>query len=124
MVDITLEDSILNSTKKVLGVEPDYKIFDNDILTFINLAFFNLTQLGVGPVDGYAITSEENVWSEFIGVTKRIESVKTYVALKVRLLFDPPSTSAVLESINRSISELEWRLNLQSEGAFNSEVTP
>lgn len=108
-------DSILTSIKKMIGIEESYEHFDPDIIMHINSAFMILTQLGVGPAEGFFIEDETSVWSDFLPTTPKLESVKTYIHLRVRLLFDPPSSSALIESINRTISELEWRLNVAAE---------
>lgn len=105
-------ESILTSVKKMLGIPEDYEHFDADIIMHINSVFMILTQLGVGPAEGFTIMDEDAIWSDFIQDKKTIESVKSYMYLKVRLLFDPPLSSAVLDSMNRLISELEWRLNV------------
>ena len=82
----------------------------------INSAFSVLNQLGVGPAEGFRIEDDSAVWSDFIADdVKSFESVKSYVHLKVRLMFDPPSSSTVMESMNRMINEFEWRLNLTAE---------
>lgn len=107
-----MEDSILLSIKKLLGLAPEYEVFDVDIIMHINSAFSVLTQLGVGPSEGFFITDANACWSDFIMQSKRLEMVKTYVYLKVRLVFDPPSSSAVLDSMNRQINEFEWRLSV------------
>lgn len=106
-------DSILDSVKKMLGITPEYDVFDLDIIMHINSAFFVLQQLGIGPSDGFKIEDESDVWSDFIQDTQNIESVKSYVYLKVKMLFDPPLNSSVIEAVNRQIAELEWRLNVQ-----------
>ena len=106
-----METSILTSIKKLLGVAEDYTEFDEDILTHINSVFLNLTQLGVGPEEGFMIEDDTAVWEDFINDSIQLQAVKTYVYLKVKLLFDPPLSSSVTESINRMIAELEWRLN-------------
>lgn len=105
-------DSILTSIKKLLGIAEEYEHFDSDLIMHINSVFMVLNQLGVGPVEGFSITDKTETWEDFTQNDLMIQSVKSYVYLKVRLLFDPPSSSAVMESINRQISELEWRLNL------------
>lgn len=105
-------DSILTSIKKLLGIEEEYTQFDSDIIMHINTVFLNLTQLGVGPVEGFLIEDDSATWDDFIGDSNQLQAVKTYVYLKVKLLFDPPLSSSVTESINRIISELEWRLNV------------
>ena len=105
-------DSILTSIKKLLGIAEEYEHFDSDLIMHINSVFMVLNQLGVGPVEGFSITGKTETWEDFTQNDLMIQSVKSYVYLKVRLLFDPPSSSAVMESINRQIGELEWRLNL------------
>ena len=105
-------ESILTSIKKLLGITEEYEHFDRDIIMHINSVFMILTQIGVGPEDGFTISDKETKGNEFTNDDKKIEAVKTYVYLKVRLLFDPPASSSVMEAINRSISELEWRLNI------------
>lgn len=107
-----METSILTSIKKMLGVAEDYTEFDEDIITHINSVFLNLTQLGVGPEEGFMIEDDTAVWEDFINNSVQLQAVKTYVYLKVKLLFDPPLSSSVTESINRMIAELEWRLNV------------
>ena len=106
-----METSILTSIKKLLGVAEDYAEFDEDIITHINSVFLNLTQLGVGPEEGFMIEDDTAEWADFINDSIQLQAVKTYVYLKVKLLFDPPLSSSVTESINRMIAELEWRLN-------------
>lgn len=108
-------ESILTSVKKLLGIAEEYEHFDADIIMHINSVFMILTQLGVGPPDGFMIEGEDATWNDFIGRSNNIEAVKTYVHMKVKLIFDPPQSSAVIESMNRVISELEWRLNISAE---------
>lgn len=105
-------DSILGSIKKLLGITEVYDVFDKDLVMHINSVFFVLTQLGVGPEEGFTIQDETAVWDDFIPCGANLEAVKSYVYLKVRLLFDPPQSSALTEAINRQISEFEWRLNV------------
>lgn len=107
-----METSILTSIKKMLGVAEDYTEFDEDITTHINSVFLNLTQLGVGPEEGFMIEDDTAVWEDFIDDSIRLQAVKTYMYLKVKLLFDPPLSSSVTESFTRMIAELEWRLNV------------
>lgn len=108
-------ESILTSIKKMLGITEDYTHFDADIIMHINSVFSILTQLGVGPDDGFVIKDDKAVWTDFIKDNSKMEAVKSYMYLKVKLLFDPPLSSAVIESTNRMISEYEWRLNVASE---------
>ena len=112
-----MNDSILTSIKKLLGITEEYEHFDQDIIIHINSVFMILNQLGVGPSNGFSITDKTAVWSDFISEGVNIESVKSYMYLKVKLLFDPPTTSAVMESMNRMISELEFRLNVSAESS-------
>lgn len=105
-------DSILTSIKKLLGIQEEYDHFDPDIIMHINSVFMTLTQLGVGPAEGFSIEDETSVWGDFIGNHRAaIEAVKSYTHLKVKLLFDPPQQSSVIESMNRQIAEFEWRIN-------------
>lgn len=113
-------DSILTSIKKLLGIAEEYEHFDSDLIMHINSVFMVLNQLGVGPAEGFSIADKTETWEDFTQNNLMIQSVKSYVYLKVRLLFDPPSSSAVMESINRQISELEWRLNLSVDTRGNS----
>lgn len=105
-------ESILTSIKKLLGIAEEYEHFDADLIMHINSVFSILTQLGVGPSEGFSIEDETAVWTDFIPEKSKIEFVKSYIHLKVKLLFDPPLGSAVIESINRMISELEWRIQV------------
>ncbi len=114
-------ESILTSVKKMLGITKDHTVFDTDIIIHINSVFMILNQLGVG-VDGYSITNDLDAWSDFIPEnSKNFESVKTYVYLKVKLIFDPPMSSAVMEAMKQMISELEWRLNVEAESGEKEE---
>lgn len=113
-------ESILTSIKKLLGIAEEYEHFDSDIIFHINSTFMILNQLGVGPSEGFSITGKYETWEEFTSDNIAIESVKTYIYLKVKLMFDPPSSSAVMESINRQISELEWRLNVSVDPGVKS----
>ena len=109
-------ESILTSIKKLLGISKEYTHFDKDIIMHINSVFMILNQLGVGPSSMFIISDEYPVWNDFISDSDpRMEMVKTYMYMKVRLLFDPPASSAVMEALNRSISEFEWRLNVAAE---------
>lgn len=114
-------DSILTSIKKLLGVTEEYEHFDADIIMHINSVFMILNQLGVGPENGFSIKDKSALWSDFISNDLSLELVKSYVHLKVKLLFDPPTSSAVMESMNRQIDEFEWRLNLAVDPAKSNE---
>lgn len=108
-------DSILTSTKKLLGIAEEYDHFDADIIMHINSVFMVLKQLGVGPPEGFTITDKNDTWNDYISDDVDVSMVKSYVYLRVRLLFDPPTSSAVMESTNKLISEFEWRLNIAAE---------
>ena len=108
-------ESILTSIKKLLGIDEEYTQFDSDIIMHINSVFLNLTQLGVGPSEGFQIEDDSDTWEDFIGDSNQLQAVKSYAYLKVKLLFDPPLSSSVIESMNRMVTELEWRLNVAVE---------
>jgi hypothetical protein len=118
------DSSILDSTKKVLGFDSDYTAFDPDVTMHINTAFFSLQQLGVGPADGFLIEDKTTTWDQFVPQQKMSAAVKTYVYLRVRMLFDPPATSFALDAITKQITELEWRLNVEAENMIkpNPEI--
>lgn len=119
-------DSILDSTKKAIGLGADYDVFDLDILMHINTAFSTLSQLGVGPEDGFVVEDDKTSWSDYLLAEKERNMVKSYVYLRVRLLFDPPETSYLINAFNDQVKELEWRLNVHEEGekwASQREVT-
>ena len=108
-------DNILSSTKKLLGIPTEENAFDSEIIMHINSVFMILNQLGVGPSGGFSISDDYALWSDFIPDGQNLELVKSYMYMKVRLLFDPPTNSSVLTSIEKTISEFEWRLNAQAE---------
>lgn len=108
-------DSILTTIKKMFGISEDDTSFDTDLIININSVLMILKQMGVGPETYFFIQDKTAVWSDFIGERTDLEAIKTYVFLKVRLMFDPPSSSFVLDSIKNQISELEFRLNIQAE---------
>jgi hypothetical protein len=116
-----MEESILKSTKKILGLSEDYTPFDLDITTHINAAFSILNQLGVGPAGGFSITDASALWSDYLVPSNQLHLVKTYVFLKVRFLFDPPATSFLLTTYDNQIKEYEWRLNVFREWELDPE---
>lgn len=103
-------ESILTSIKKLLGITEEQKYFDADLIIHINTVFMILNQLGVGPSECFSIEDELATWEDFLSDSTDYNAVKSYMHMKVRLLFDPPLSSAVIESMNRMIAELEWRL--------------
>lgn len=111
-----MEESILVTIKKLLGIDENYDAFDLDILTHINSCLFTLSQLGVGYKNkGFVVTGKNETWSDFLSDISNYQGVKTYIYLKVKLIFDPPTSSFVIEAMNGQIKELEWRLNLEAE---------
>lgn len=110
-----MEESILTSIKKLLMIPDSDESFDLDISTHINTAFMTLNQLGVGPNKTFSIKDKTATWNSFFEDREDLEGVKTYVFLKVRMIFDPPSSSSVMEAYKSQIDELEWRLNLNAE---------
>jgi hypothetical protein len=102
-------NSILTSIKKLLGIAPEHTFFDADLVIHINSVLAVLTQMGIGPAGGFAISDDTAVWKDFLAGDVRLELVKSYVYMKVRLLFDPPINSAAVEAMKGLISEFEWR---------------
>ena len=116
-------ESILTSIKKMLGIAEEYTHFDSDLIMHINSVFPTLRQLGVGPSKGFRIEDKIATWSDYITETEYItyDSVKTYVYAKVRLIFDPPTSSAHVESLKEIIKEFEWRLKEDAEFTNSDE---
>lgn len=115
-------ESILTSIKKMLGVAEDYKQFDTDFIMHINSVFADLAQMGVGPSRGFAIEDDTAIWDDYITDSLLLQSVKSYMKLRVQLLFDPNSVgSSTLASYERQIAQWEWRLNIAAESNENTE---
>lgn len=120
--DTVLEEKILSSIKKLLGLNDGVTAFDTDIVIHINTVFANLAQTGVGPQDsegkniGFRISTGNEVWGDFTANDILIENVKTYVYIKVKMVFDPPTSSALIDAYNAQAKELEWRLYTQEGG--------
>lgn len=112
---VNVSESILLSVKKMLGLDKDYDVFDPELIIHINTVFGTLHQLGVGPEDQFRISGDSDLWSEFTTEGEQTDEVKSYVYLRVRLLFDPPSSSFVLSSFKEQLQELEWRLNVKAD---------
>ena len=108
-------ESILNSVKKMSGIDKSDNAFNPDYIIFINTMFLFLNQMGLGPEVPFKITGPNEQWSDFIGTEIDLEPVKTYMSLKVKMAFDPPASSIVCEQINSLIKETEWRLVEQVE---------
>ena len=108
-----MQESILTSIKKLLGIAEDYTHFDADIIMHINTVFMILMQLGVGPTSGFSISDDSDVWGDFLTSDQQLESVKTYIYLRVKMMFDPPTSGTVIQSTENLIKELEFRLNVE-----------
>lgn len=104
-----MQESILTSIKKLLGITEEYTHFDADIIMHINSVFMILMQYGIGPANGFSITGDSEVWSDFLSDATWLEMVKSYVYLKVKLIFDPTQSGTVIGSIEKLIAEFEWR---------------
>lgn len=117
-----MADSILTTTKKLLGVPADYDVFDLDIITHINSAFSTLQQLGVGPTNGFMITDATAEWETYLADDNRINMVRTYVFQKVKLAFDPPVSGFALTALKEEIQQAEWRLNVAVDTTPLEEV--
>lgn len=111
-----MDHSVLDDIKKLLGIDSEDDSFDIDISIMINSAILALSQIGIGPKEGYTVTSKEDKWSDYLeNTTTDVNNVKNYIYLKTRLIFDPPSNSTVIESFNKNLQELEWRMMLNVE---------
>lgn len=116
------DESILMSIKKLLNVEEDDPAFDTDIGMLINNEFMTLSQLGIGPEEGFSIHDADVSWTDFSEDKTLIETVKSFIYMKVRMIFDPPASSVVADAYNSRIRELEWRLNVQAERNCKGEA--
>lgn len=118
-----MQESILRSIAKLIGIGEDYEAFDVDLIICINSAFTVLSQLGVGPKEPFSIESENETWSDFfsVGCHAPIHLVKTYMKNKVKMEFDPPTVGVLHEALERQIQESEWRLNIEAEGASETD---
>lgn len=110
-----MQESILLTIKQMLGIPSEYSVFDEELAVYINTVIAALRQLGVGPENGFAITGENESWEDYIGDTSMYENVKAYIYLKVRMMFDPPSSSFVLEAFKNQAAEIEWRIYIQAD---------
>lgn len=112
---ISVSESILDSIKKLLGIAPELVEFDTDIIIHINSYLNVLTQLGVGPREGFEISNRDSTWKDFIGDDKQLNMVISYLFLRVKLVFDPPQNSATYTAHKERADEFEWRLNIKAE---------
>lgn len=109
-------DSILNTIKKLLGIDSEDDNFDIDIIAIVNSIIPALSQMGIGPRNGFIVTSDKDKWTDYITDNSiNLEGVKTYLYLKTKLLFDPPTNSTVIDAFNKNLNELEWRMMLAVE---------
>lgn len=120
-METDVSKSILETIKKLIGIDKDYGVFDIDLVVAINSSFTILNQLGVGPTKAFSISGSSETWSDFFGEDAQIELVKSYIYLRARLLFDPPETGVLHEAIERQITEFEWRLMIQADPVSYAE---
>ena len=118
-------DSVLSSVKKTLGLQPEYTPFDDELVIHVNSVLGTLNQLGIGPVGGFEIQGDAETWSQFFATEDpRYNPVKSYVTLRVRMIFDPPAQQHLTNAFNEQIKELEWRLNTLREDDEWIDPTP
>lgn len=111
-----MDESILTSVKKLIGMTEEYDVFDIDLITHINSVFMILRQLGVGPTNGFSIKDDSAKWSEFLPLDDpNFNGVQTYMYLKTQMVFDPPSSSIMKECRQKMLDELEWRLHVEAD---------
>lgn len=110
-----ISNSILETIKKLIGLDKDYGVFDIDLIVAINSSFMILNQLGIGPEKPFSISDSEATWSDFFGDEEIFALAKSYIYLRTRLLFDPPSSGVLHEAVERQISEFEWRMHVQAD---------
>lgn len=108
------KESILTSMKKLLGIVPEYDVFDDQILLYVNSAFSTLHQLGIGPEEGFEIVDDSTTWDDLI-TEPRFNFIKAYIGMKVHVMFDPPSSSFALDALSKQIQEYEWRIIAEKE---------
>ena len=116
-----MEDSILKTIKKMLGITDDYTVFDQDLIVLINMAFNTLSQIGVGPSTGFAISGYTESWEEFIGIDPMLEMIKSYTYLKVKQVWDSDISGSLKDAINKQIEELTWRISVQVDPGEETE---
>lgn len=117
-----LQESILGTIKKLIGFEDDYTQFDTDLIIHINTAFASLAQIGSNLKEGFFITDKNNLWSEYTIDTSILEPIKMYVYLKTKMVFDPPASSMVIETIKQTINELEFRIQISADSSDKEET--
>lgn len=110
-----ITDSIVLSIKKMLGLDENYTPFDTDVIIHINSAFMTLCQMGIGPKEGFEVTDSSQKWTDFLTNRVMLGGVKTWVYLQVKMLFDPPANSFVMDAYKTQAEQILWRLNVQAE---------
>lgn len=115
-------ESILTSIKQLLGITEDYEHFDPEIIMHINSVFMELTQIGAGPADGFFIEDKTSVWTDFVPEIGKLEAIKSYIYLKVKLIFDPPANSTIVEAMKQQIANYEWRINVAVDTGVSEDA--
>ena len=110
-----MTDSILTTIKKMLGIHEEIEDFDMDLIVFINSALAELNQLGIGPKDGFQISGKEETWKQLYNGRKIFNDIKTYIFLKVKVIFDPPQVASLNSAYENQLKEVTWRLNTKRE---------
>ncbi len=118
-----MDDSILNSVKSPMSLSLDDTVFDDELIIHINSVFYILKQLGVGPEEGYSIEDSTNTWDEFTNDQALVSILRVYFYLKVRLLFDPPSSSALMSAMQEQANEYEWRIHIKADMDYAKEAS-
>lgn len=116
--------SILDDVKKLIGLDASYTAFDLDVMTHINTVFTGLSALGIGPAGGFMITGNTETWDSYIGTDLDLNSVKTYIFMRVRMIFDPPTITAVIDAMKEEIQKLEVLLSIKREGVSWVDPNP
>jgi hypothetical protein len=119
-----MTDSILDSIKKVLGLDAGYTVFDTDVMIHINSVFSDLNDLGIGPTNGFMITDNTTLWSTYLAADNGLNRIKSYMFLRVKALFDPPQTSFAIDAMKKQIEEFEWRISVRREGTAWVDPNP
>ena len=119
-----MTESILDSVKKVLGFDPSYTAFDLDVIMHINSVFSDLNDLGIGPTDGFSITDNSSQWSAFLGSDLTLDRIKTYMFLRVRMIFDPPISGFAIDAMKKQIEQFEWRISVKREATGWTDPNP
>ena len=109
-----IKSSILNDVKEAVGIVQDYTVFDNQLIICINSVFSTLHQLGIGPEEGFYIDGSETKWEDYVE-SKRFDFIRSYMIMKVHVMFDPPTSSVAMEALEKQIAEYEWRINSEVE---------